>query len=127
MKTVPVLVMLVLPFTLLAEVSVCGTEELLPIGFSEEELLRLDETGINTIPTAPPPAGVCNPAEYESATGVFVRWPLGLPYELLIHISNNSYLWVIVSSSQQASANSALTAAGVNMSNTDQRLTSSDC
>lgn len=102
-----------------AEMSVCGTEELLPIGFTEEELTRISEIGTYQDATDPPPAGVRNPGEFEPATGVMVRWPLGVPYDFLVDISNSSELWVICSSSQQASAQSALTSAGVNMSNTD--------
>ncbi|MCK5786410.1 MAG: agmatine deiminase family protein [Candidatus Sabulitectum sp.] len=102
-----------------AEMSVCNTEELLPIGFTEEELTRLSEIGTYQDGTSPPPAGVRNPGEFEPATGVMVRWPLGVPYDFLIDVSNNSELWVICSSSQQGSAESALSSAGVNMSNTD--------
>ncbi len=113
----------VLLFTILsvsaAEMSVCGNEELLPIGFTSEELTRLDEIGTYQDATSPPPAGVRNPGEFEPSTGVMVRWPLGLPYDFLVDVSNNSELWVICSSSQQASASSALSSAGVNMSNTD--------
>ena len=101
------------------EMSICGTEELLPIGFTEEELTRISEIGTYQDGTDPPPAGVRNPGEFEPATGVMVRWPLGVPYAFLVDVSNNSELWVICSSSLQASATSALTSAGVNMSNTD--------
>lgn len=102
-----------------AEVSLCGTEELLPIGFTAEELTRVNEIGTYQNGTDPPPEGVRNPGEFEPATGIMVRWPLGVPYDFLVDVSNNSELWVIVSSGQQASAQSALTSAGVNMSNTD--------
>ncbi len=102
-----------------AEMSVCGIEELLPIGFTDEELTRLDEIGTYQEATSPPPAGVRNPGEFEPSTGIMVRWPLGLPYNYLVDISNNSKLWVICESAEQASASSALSAAGVNMSNTD--------
>ncbi len=101
-----------------AEWSVCRTEQLLPIGFTEEELTRIHEIGTYREPTSPPPSGVRNPAEFEAATGVMVRYPLGVPYDFLIDVSNNSYLWIIVSSSQQPSAQSDLAAAGVNMGNT---------
>jgi len=100
------------------EFSVCGSEELLPIGFTDEELTRISEIGTYQSGTAPPPAGVRNPGEFEPATGIMVRWPLGVPYSFLIDVSNNSELWVICSSSQQAGAQSALASAGVNMSNT---------
>ena len=101
------------------EMSICGTEELLPIGFTEEELTRISEIGTYQDATDPPPAGVRNPGEFEPATGVMVRWPLGVPFDFLVDVSNSSELWVICLSSQQASAASALASAGVNMSNTD--------
>jgi len=100
-----------------AEISVCGTEELLPIGFTDEELTRLDEIGVNTISTSPPPVGTINPGEYDPATGIMVRWPLGLPWELLISISSNTELWVICTSAQQSTAEAALSGAGCNMAN----------
>jgi agmatine/peptidylarginine deiminase len=116
-------ILLILLFTVLsvsaAEKSVCGTEELLPIGLTREELTRLDEIGTYQDATSPPPAGVRNPAEFEPSTGIMVRWPLGLPYNYLVDISNSSKLWVICTSAEQASASSALSAVGVNMSNTD--------
>lgn len=104
-----------------AELSVCGTEELLPIGFTEEELLDIKLNGwqFETRFTAPPPSGTRNPAEFEPATGVFVRWPLGLPYDLLISFSEASTLWVICEAGAQGSAYSALSAAGVNMDNVE--------
>lgn len=102
-----------------AELSLCGTEDLLPIGFTEEELTRVSEIGTYLERSDPPPSGVRNPAEFEPATGVMVRWPLGVPYGFLIDVSNSGELWVIVSSSQHASAQSSLTSAGVNMDNTD--------
>ncbi|MCK5034274.1 MAG: agmatine deiminase family protein [Candidatus Sabulitectum sp.] len=101
------------------EMSICGTEELLPIGFTDEERTRISEIGTYQDATDPPPAGVRNPGEFEPSTGVMVRWPLGVPFDFLVDVSNNSELWVICSSSQQASAESALASAGVNMSNTD--------
>ncbi len=102
-----------------AEMSVCGTEELLPIGFTDEELLRLDEIGINTVPTAPPPDGTVNPGEFDPATGVFVRWPMGLPYSLIVALSEETTVWVICTSGQQSSVETAFGNAGVNMSNVD--------
>ena len=113
-----VIVFLAVSMVFATEMSVCGTEELLPIGFTDEERTRISEIGTYHDSTDPPPAGVRNPGEFEPATGVMVRWPLGLPYSFLVDVSNNSELWVICSSSSQASATSALTSAGVNMSNT---------
>lgn len=113
------IIALALASALFAEMSVCGTEELLPIDYSPGELARLHEvTRPDPVVTAPPPAGVRNPAEFETSTGVMVRWPLGLPYSFLADVSNVSKLWVIVSSSQQTTAYNSLQSAGVNMANT---------
>lgn len=103
---------------LVAEMSVCGTEELMPIEPTPGELTRMHLVHGRFEPTDPPPAGVRNPGEFETATGIMVRWPLGVPYSFLVDVSQNSYLWVIVSSSQQSTAQSSLQSAGVNMDNT---------
>jgi len=117
MKYAPIV--LVFAMAAYAEMSVCGTEELLPIGFTDEELLRLDEIGLNTVPTAPPPDGTVNPGEFDPATGVFVRWPLGLPYSLIVALADETTVWVICESYQQSSVETAFGNAGVNMSNVD--------
>lgn len=118
MKNLFLILIIVISQGLYAEMSVCGTEELLPIGFTEEELTRIDEIGGRFEPTAPPPSGMRNPGEFEAATGIMVRWPLGVPFSFLTEVSNSSYLWVIVSSSQQTTAYNSLQSAGVNMTNT---------
>ncbi len=117
MKYAPL--MLIFAMAAFAEMSVCGTEELLPIGFTDEELLHLDEIGINTIPTAPPSEGTINPSEFDPATGVFVRWPMGLPYSLIVALSEETTVWVICEPYQQSSVETAFGSAGVNMSNVD--------
>jgi len=110
-----------------AESSVCGTEELLPIGFTDEELERLDEIGLySPAATEPPPSGTRNPGEFEPATGVIIRWPLGVPYDLIVDFSNDSSVWVICESSQQSDVESAFTSAGVNMANVDYVLAPSN-
>jgi len=113
------LILMIFAMAAYAEMSVCGTEELLPIGFTDEELLRLDEIGLNTVPTSPSPEGTVNPGEYDPATGVFVRWPLGLPYSLIVALSEETDVWVICEEDQQSSVETAFVAAGVNMSNVD--------
>lgn len=111
--------LLVLAMTASAEMSVCGTEELLPIGFTEEELLLRDQIGLGAVPTSPPPEGTMNPGEFDPATGVFIRWPLGVPYSLIVAFSERTTVWVICEEYQQSDVNSAFTSAGVNMSNVD--------
>jgi len=103
---------------LAAEMSVCGTEELLPIEPTPEELTMMHMVHGRFEPTSPPPPGVRNPGEFEAATGIMVRWPLGVPYSFLVDVSENSFLWVIVASNLQSEAQNGLQAAGVNMGNT---------
>jgi len=117
-----VILMPLIAMTAMAEMSVCGSEELLPIGFTQEELLRLDEIGANTVPTSPPGQGVINPGEFDPATGIFVRWPLGVPYDLITAMSQETTVWVICTSGQQSSVASSFQSAGVNMSNVDYIL-----
>ena len=112
-------ILLIFAMAAYAEMSLCGTEELLPIGFTDEELLRLDEIGINTVPTSPPPEGTVNPGEFDPATGVFVRWPLGLPYSLIVSLSEETTVWVICESSLQSTVETAFVNEGVNMDNVD--------
>jgi agmatine/peptidylarginine deiminase len=64
----------------------------------------------------PPPVGpVRNCAEWEPCQGVLVRYPLGLPYNLLRDIDDDATIYVVVSSSLQSSAQSNLAANGVDM------------
>ncbi len=65
-------------------------------------------------------------AEWEPAKGSIIRYPLGLPYSLLIDLSNNGLLYVVVSSSLQATCNSALSTNGINMTNVRYIITNND-
>jgi len=65
-------------------------------------------------------------AEWEPAKGSIIRYPLGLPYSLLIDLSNNGLLYVVVSSSLQATCNSALSTNGINMANVRYIVTNND-
>lgn len=101
----------------LAVRSADGSEELLPQGFTAEELTRKHEIGTYVPASAPPPAGTRNPAEYEPMTGVLVRWPLGVPYQLLDSMAEHTKLWMVVSSANQSACQSGLTSNGINMAN----------
>jgi agmatine/peptidylarginine deiminase len=95
-------------------------EDFLPIGLTEEEKQRLDEIGMMHRSTAPPSGQVRNSAEWEPSQGVIIRWPLGIPLELVAEYSQDLVVVTIVAStSQQSSAISAYNGAGVNMSNLD--------
>ena len=63
----------------------------------------------------PPTGPVRNCAEWEPVTGVLIRYPLGLPYNLLTDLDDNLILHVVVASNYLASAQSSLAANGVDM------------
>lgn len=70
-----------------------------------------------TVQANPYPSNPRFVAEWEPAQGAIVRYPLGLPYPLLVNMSNNGLLYVVVASSSQSTCNSALSSNGVNMTN----------
>ena len=75
--------------------------ELLPAGRDRDDL--------------PPLSPVRNCAEWEPSTGVLVRYPLGLPYNLLRDFDDDVIIYVVVSSSYQTTAYNNLSANGVDM------------
>ena len=75
---------------------------------------------------SPPLAPVRNVAEWEPATGVMIRYPLGLPYDLLTDLDDDVTLHVVVSSYYQSTAASNLAANGVDMDNVDFLVRSND-
>ncbi|MDO9171275.1 MAG: agmatine deiminase family protein [bacterium] len=68
-----------------------------------------------TLADPPPAAPVRNVAEWEPATGVLIRYPLGLPYALLRDLDDVVTLHVVVSSASQAAAQANLSANGVDL------------
>jgi len=94
-------------------------EGFLPIGLTEEELLRLDEIGINHIITDVPEGEIRNPAEWERSEGVIIRWPLGISISLVAEMAEDVMVTTIVASTyQRDQAISSYMSGGVNMSNT---------
>lgn len=95
-------------------------EDLLPRHETARERLlwagREDRLPRREAPADPPPAGpVRNVAEWEPATGVLIRYPLGLPYALLRDLDDDVILHVIVSGTYLAAAQTNLQANGVDM------------
>ncbi len=108
-----ILLVLVIP-------TISESSENLPIGLTEEEQTRLDEIGINHVVTSPPSGTVRAIAEWESSTGVIIRWPLGIPTSLVAAYSEDVMVLTIVgSTTQRSQAISSYSSAGVNMSNTE--------
>ena len=84
---------------------------------SEEEMLS--ELRSSIYQETPPPTGdyVRFPAEFEPMQAVTIRYPLGIPTSLVKQLSERTKVYVVVSSSQQNSANSTFQNAGCNMNN----------
>jgi len=113
------------------EWDVDGIELLLPRHATEAERLywepRAAERPDRFRLSDPPPVGpVRNVAEWEPATGVLIRYPLGLPYNLLRDMDDDVTLYVVVSSGSQNSAQNALSANGVDMGRVEWVVRNSD-
>lgn len=99
-----------------AEWDVDGLERLLPHHETAEERAARAHLDLPRIAADPAPvAPVRNCAEWEPTTGVLLRYPLGLPYDLLRDFDDDVTLHVVVSSSNLSAAQSNLSANGVDM------------
>ena len=103
------------------------TEEL-PIGFTAEELTRLDEIGLTHEVTSPPPAGdIYNCSEWDPSQGVIIRYPFGISYSIIAELSEDVIVYTIVSStSQQTTVTNYYNSNGVNMANVEFIIAPSD-
>lgn len=75
-----------------------------------------------------PPVGPVRPvAEFEPASHVLIRYPLGIPVGLVTQLSNTAQVITIVANaSNQTSATNAFSSAGVNMANVSFILAPTD-
>lgn len=113
------------------EWDVDGQEPLLPHWTTEAERSfwagREQEMPTADLRDDPPPlAPIRNCAEWEPATGVMIRYPLGLPYNLLRDLDDDVTLHVVVNSGSQAAAQSALAANGVDMTRVEYLVRAND-
>lgn len=94
---------------------------------SAEEMLRKGEIGRGFVETPPPAAPIRNIAEFDKMQGALVRYPFGIPVELIREMSENIMVTTIVlNANQQNTVTQQYQAAGVNMSNTNFLLAPSD-
>src|SRR4026209_2825036 len=99
-----------------AERSVDGHEELLPIWETPAETaLRVLLPQENLVSDPPPVPPIRNVAEYTPCTGVRIRYPLGIPYNLINEMAEDVTVHVVVASSSQQAAINNFTANGVNL------------
>ena len=85
--------------------------------YLSEEEMNTPVRAINFTETPPPTGEPRFVAEFEPMQGVMIRYPLGIPTNLVAQLSNNCMVYCIVSNSQQGQAQSSFQSAGVNMSN----------
>ena len=102
------------------EWDVDGIEPLLPRRETlAERLYWLDRRDVmptrSLLQDPPPLAPVRNCAEWEPSTGVMVRYPLGLPYNLLRDVTDDVILHVVVASGHLSQAQTNLAANGVDL------------
>ena len=119
-KTLLVILLVVLPVDVHLYAQQVKEQESLPIGFTEEELTRLDEIGINHKRSDPPTGNIRNCAEWEPSEGVIIKYPLGISVSLVAEMSEDVVVWSIVSSTYyRDQAINYYSSNGVNMDNTD--------
>ena len=92
---------------------------------SEEEMLTPVRAN-NFTETAPPTEAPRFVAEFEPMQGVTIRYPLGIPVSLVKSLAENCQVYCIVNQSQQSSAKSSFTNAGVNMDRVTFVIANSD-
>ena len=94
--------------------------------YLSEEEMRTPVRASNFNETLPPTEAPRFVAEFEPMQGVMIRYPLGIPTSLVKSLAENCQVYCIVSSSQQNSARTSFTNAGVNMSRVTFVIANSD-
>ncbi len=90
----------------------------LPIWMTPEEELRKHDIESDFVPTVTPPGEIRNIAEFEKMQAALIRYPLGIPLNLVAAMSQHVKIISIVSSTAvQNQATNAYQSAGVNMAN----------
>lgn len=100
--------------------------EELPIGFTAEEWARRDEIYNLQRSTDPPPSPIRNIAEYERMQGALIRYPFGIPTELIREMAEDVTVYCLVSSANQSAAASVMSSGGVNMDHVEYILGATD-
>ncbi len=118
MKKLLLLAPLVLIFVFQNPVLAQYEENPLPQHLTEEEKQRLDEIGRDFFVTDPPEGDVRAIAEYEPMESVLIRYPLGIPLDLVATFSEEILVSTIVSGTyEENDATEDFIDAGVNMDN----------
>ena len=87
---------------------------------SEEEMLTPFNPLRNFYPTDPPEGDIRNVAEYDQMNGVLVRYPFGIPVELIREMAEDiSVTTIVANSSQQQTVTTIYQNNNVNLDNCD--------
>lgn len=87
---------------------------------TEDEIGRMNEVGRDFYPTDPPAAPVRNVAEFERMESVLIRYPFGIPVEIIAEMSQDCNVTTIVANgSQENTVRNTYIQNGVNISNCD--------
>lgn len=98
----------------------------LPIGLTpweEQNLHIIQEMGRET---DPPPTPIRNISEFEPMQGVLIRYPFGISTYVIREMAEDVTVYCLVSSSSQNSAYNSMNNAGVDMSNVEFVIGSTD-
>lgn len=93
---------------------------------SAEEMLTPVVKSTNFTATPAPTESPRFVAEFEPMQGVMIRYPLGIPVDLVKTLAENCQVYCIVSQSQQSWARSSFSNAGVNMDRVTFVIANSD-
>ena len=94
--------------------------------YLSEEEMRTPLRASNFTETPAPTEAPRFVAEFEPMQGVTIRYPLGIPVSLVKSLAENCQVYCIVQSSQQNSARTSFTNAGVNMNRVTFVIANSD-
>ena len=89
----------------------------LPIGLTDFEKNNIDLILEMGRETNPPDQPVRNIAEFERMSGVLIRYPLGVSFDIVRELSEDVVVYCLVSSAQQNTAFSSFSNNSVNMEN----------
>jgi agmatine/peptidylarginine deiminase len=118
-----ILFLLIFSIPLLAETDL---QKELPIGLTEDELQNLHIINEMGRETDPPQYPVRNIAEFEPMQGVLIRYPFGISTSFIREMAEDVIIYCLVSSSQQNSAYNSMSNAGVDMSQVEFIVGSTD-
>lgn len=109
--------------------SLYGSDGILDMSIASDNWVEAEHSSDTRVftETAPPPGPVRPVAEWEPASRVLIRYPLGIPTALVVHLANTTpVVCIVANSSTQTQATNAFSSAGVNMANVSFMMAQTD-